>query len=75
MKNNNNFIRDLKSMGWNSLNSSSDVNVMWQEWKNIFLGVIDRYAPLKMYQKKFTETNYLELWNQYKQAQNLANLA
>lgn len=41
------FLGDLKLTDWSSVNSSSDINIRWQIWKNMFLGIIDKHAPLK----------------------------
>lgn len=41
------FRNDLCSMPWGSIETLNDLNDMWQTWKDMFLIVIDKHAPLK----------------------------
>ena len=91
------FLRDLKSTDWSFLSPIRDINVRWQEWKNMFSGIIDKHAPLKTkrikplknpwmtplvrkqfilrdnLKKRFSKTNDPTIWNQFKEARNIAN--
>ena len=40
------FNEDLQSASWVSVLSSSDVNLAWSSFKNIFLQICDRHVPL-----------------------------
>ena len=40
------FNMDLQSASWVSVLSSSDVNLAWSSFKNIFLQICDRHVPL-----------------------------
>ena len=39
------FNKDLQSASWVSVLSSSDVNLAWPGFKNIFLQICDRHVP------------------------------
>ena len=39
------FNKDLQSASWVSVLSSSDVNLAWPSFKNIFLQICDRHVP------------------------------
>lgn len=41
------FRADLSSMPWDSIEEFDNPNDMWQAWKNMFLAVVDKHAPLK----------------------------
>lgn len=41
------FRTDLSSMPWDNIKTFDNPNDMWQNWKDMFLTVIDKHAPLK----------------------------
>lgn len=43
-----NFRSDICSQNWDSINTCNDPNDMWLAWKNIFLSVVDKHAPLRI---------------------------
>lgn len=43
----NQFLDDLKQINWNSLDNLNNANDMWSTWKQMFLSIIDKHAPLK----------------------------
>ena len=45
--NQNRHLNDLKLVDLNSLNQFSNVNLMWNEWSQLFLSVIDKHASIK----------------------------
>ena len=43
------FLSDLNQLSWaNNVDLYSDPNDMWREWKEMFLGCVDKHAPLKL---------------------------
>ena len=42
------FLSDLNQLPWANVDLYSDPNDMWREWKEMFLGCVDRHAPLKL---------------------------
>ena len=41
------FHRDLEHQSWSELKTTKDTNEMWLAWKNMFLSVVDKHAPMK----------------------------
>ncbi|EDO35509.1 predicted protein [Nematostella vectensis] len=39
------FRADIASLNWNFLNSYNDPNVMWNNWKEMFLHFVEKHAP------------------------------
>ena len=46
--NSDSFRNDLKNQSWNTLLMINDPNEMWKAWKEMFLPVADKHAPLKL---------------------------
>ena len=44
---NDKFCDDLNSLEWDTLKDMSNPNQMWETWKDMFLSVADRLAPMK----------------------------
>ena len=44
----NKFLSDLEQMPWSNVDLCSDPNDMWDEWKQIFVSCMDKYAPRKL---------------------------
>ena len=42
------FLSDLNQLPWANVDLYSDPNDMWREWKEMFLGCVDKHAPLKL---------------------------
>ena len=42
--NNESLLEDLQSASWET--DSSDINVRWNQWKEVFFGVLDKHAPI-----------------------------
>ena len=42
------FLSDLNQLSWANVDLYSDPNDMWREWKEMFLGCVDKHAPLKL---------------------------
>ena len=42
------FLCDLDQLSWANVDLYSDPNDMWREWKEMFLGCVDKHAPLKL---------------------------
>ena len=42
-----NFLEDLDRQHWVQVESEREVNAMWTTWRNLFLGVLDKHAPLR----------------------------
>ena len=43
----NTFRNDFDNLPWDNVKKLGDVNDQWQLWKNMFLSVVDKHAPLK----------------------------
>ena len=41
------FRADLSSLPWDDIKSHDNVDDMWRTWKNLFLAVINKHAPIK----------------------------
>jgi hypothetical protein len=43
------FRNDISSQDWNSISELNDIdlNSMWHIWRNIFLNVADKHAPIR----------------------------
>ena len=41
------FLSDLNQLPWANVDLYSDPNEMWRIWKEMFLGCVDKHAPLK----------------------------
>ena len=41
------FRNDICSQDWDSVKMFDNPNDMWYDWKNIFLGIVDKHAPLR----------------------------
>ena len=41
------FLSDLNQLPWANVDLYSDPNEMWHVWKEMFLGCVDKHAPLK----------------------------
>ena len=41
------FLSDLNQLPWANVDLYSDPNEMWRVWKEMFLGCVDKHAPLK----------------------------
>lgn len=41
-------LSDLNQLLWANVDLYSDPNDMWREWKEMFLGCVDKHAPLKL---------------------------
>ena len=41
------FLRDLRKNEWNRVSMLNNPNEMWNSWKHLLMGVIDKHAPLK----------------------------
>ena len=41
------FLSDLNQLPWANVDLYSDPNEMWHVWKEMFLGFVDKHAPLK----------------------------
>ena len=41
------FVADLKNAPWPDLKNFDDINDAWGAWKNVFLSVIDKHAPIR----------------------------
>ena len=41
------FRNDICSQEWDSVKMFDNPNGMWYHWKNIFLGIVDKHAPLR----------------------------
>ena len=41
-------LSDLNQLSWANVDLCSDPNDMWLEWKEMFLGCVDKHAPLKL---------------------------
>jgi len=42
------FLSDLNQLPWANVDLHSNPNDMWCEWKEMFLGCVDKHAPLKL---------------------------
>ena len=42
------FLSDLNQLSWANVDLYSDPNDLWRQWKEMFLGCIDKHAPLKL---------------------------
>ena len=42
------FLSDLNQLPWANVDLYSNPNDMWREWKEMFLGCVDKHAPLKL---------------------------
>ena len=41
------FRSDVASQDWDHINNSSNPNDMWNEWKESFLAIVNKHAPLR----------------------------
>ena len=41
------FREDLKKCSWDDVYSERDVNYAWSKWKDIFLSVYNKHAPIR----------------------------
>ena len=77
------FLRDLRKNEWNRVSLLNNPNEMWNSWKHLLMGVIDKHAPLKtkrirnnrrdFLKKKATSTNDPLIWKEFKDARNKVN--
>ena len=45
--NSNNFRNDVSTQPWDDIKELYDPNDMWKKWKELFLSVCDKHAPVK----------------------------
>ena len=45
--NNNHFLDDLAQQPWDKFNLELNPEAMWNVWKNLFMDIVDKRAPLK----------------------------
>ena len=45
-----NLLTDLKNASWPIIKSGMEVNSAWNAWKDIFLNIVDKYAPRRVTQ-------------------------
>ena len=43
------FRRDIAALPWDSLSTIQDATLMWSNWLQLFMGVLDRHAPLRQH--------------------------
>ena len=41
------FIEELKKCSWDDVYSERDVNSSWSKWKELFLSVCNKHAPIR----------------------------
>ena len=41
------FSEDLEKFSWDDLYSERDVNSTWSKWKELFLSVCNKHAPIR----------------------------
>ncbi|XP_032237174.1 uncharacterized protein LOC116618025 [Nematostella vectensis] len=46
------FVKDLLTQSWEQIVLCHDTNEMWAHWKDLFLNVLDRHAPVQSKRKK-----------------------
>ena len=41
------FLQDLSTANWPDLDEIDDVNMAWSSWRTIFIGIVDKHAPMR----------------------------
>ena len=41
------FISDLTNIPWQTIFTTSDPNLSWNKWKELFIGTLDKHAPVR----------------------------
>ena len=59
------FIQEISLLPWDMIYQSNNPNICWQVWKSLFLGALDRYAPLR--QKRLRDNPVPRITPQIKQ--------
>ena len=60
--NENNFLTDLKNASWPVIKSGMEVNSAWNAWEDIFLNIVDKYAPRRAKSHPSHEINRPAPW-------------
>ena len=53
------FRSDIAKQNWESLEQIHDPNVMWNEWKRMFLSCADKHAPLRTKRVRGTKSPWI----------------
>ena len=53
------FRNDIAKQNWESLEQIHDPNVMWNEWKRMFLSCADKHAPLRTKRARGTKSPWI----------------
>lgn len=53
------FVEDLSNQHWQQIVVEQDADLMWSCWKKLFLGVLDKHAPLQHKRSKSFKVPWL----------------
>ena len=57
--NSNNFRNDVSTQPWDDIKELYDPNDMWKKWKELFLSVCDKHAPVKTKRTRPTKSPWI----------------